>query len=60
MLTPNSPERGSESEDIDTCSEEAMASAELVLDETSLCEVEETHLEQIQQELTPEGCSQLE
>ena len=36
MSAPNSPERNSDGEDINTLSEEATASAELVLDETNL------------------------
>ena len=52
MSAPSSPERGSECEDINTFSEESTASAELVLNETSLGEVEELIPNENGQELT--------
>ena len=53
MSAPNSPEPWSEGEDINPFSEKAKASAELVLDEASLGEVDELDLNENGQELAP-------
>ena len=60
MSAPNTLEHKSESEDINTCSEEAMASAELVFNETSLGEVDELNLNKNGQELAPLGFHDIE
>ena len=52
MSTPNSSKKQSESEDINTFSEEATAFAKLLLDETSLAKVEEFIPNENGQELT--------
>ena len=60
MAAPNSSEQKSEGEDINTLSEEVTASAKLVLDETSLDEVDEINLSENGQKLTSLGFPDLE
>ena len=60
MSAPNSHEHGSQDEDINTYSEEPTVSAELVLDETSQSEVDETISYRNGQELTSLEVSEFE
>ena len=60
MSAPNTPEHKSEGEVINNLSEEATASAELLLDEASLGEVDKLDLNENGQELAPLGFPDLE